>query len=383
MTIIMTNLPEEKFNQQVWIVLQNIKEAWLATVSGRPVKYRVPNIIAKGAVPKHRIIEIIYKLEEWGTLRVQRNEQGTRIGKSDLFYLVINQPKFNEVYEKYKKSCDLNSYLDDYQQGLYKGEKNLPEFSELGAGVKTELKGISVLSPPKTNFTDSASRKGYEKKWDVLQAIWDAYEAHSRPECVLVPVARLTIKGRDTQLIDGIIEGLRAAGLFQKWDRKDRWYNLESINHETLPKVYQEVGNTYKKFASTYQQRKDEKSAQPVLDSAQITVRSLKDKAILYDDKAACLRIDSTPCQLPPYKNEHYLCRVMFKKKANQPVDWSVVYEKMSGDYEKHYSKNYGKREHWRTVYDTMRRVNNRVKRELDTTDELFSWQELTIKRNF
>ena len=73
----------------------------------------------------------------------------------------------------------------------------------------------------------------------------------------------------------------------------------------------------------------------------------------------------------------------MFKKKANQPVDWSVVYEKMSGDYEKHYGKASNKREHWRTVYDTMIRINDRIKKEVHTSNDLFSWQELTIKRNF
>ncbi len=115
----------------------------------------------------------------------------------------------------------------------------------------------------------------------------------------------------------------------------------------------------------------------------QTTIVSLKDKEIQYDDKEARILIGGTICQLPPYKNEHYLCGVMFKKKANQPIDWSVVYEKMSGDYEKHYGKASNKREHWRTVYDTMIRVNNRIKKELHTTDDLFSWQELTIKRNF
>ncbi len=110
---------------------------------------------------------------------------------------------------------------------------------------------------------------------------------------------------------------------------------------------------------------------------------SLEESVIKFDDKQGSLLIGNTKTQLPPYKNEHYLCGVMFKKKINQPIDWSVVYEKMSGDHEKHYSKSSKMREHWRTVYDTMNRVNARIRENLHTTDNLFSWQELTIKRNF
>ena len=135
------------------------------------------------------------------------------------------------------------------------------------------------------------------------------------------------------------------------------------------------------KYKQILEEIKSEKSSPP--SSLQTTVVNLKGKEIKYDDKEAKILINDTVCQLPPYKNEHYLCGVMFKKKINQPIDWSVVYEKMSGDYETHYGKPPKTREHWRSVYDTMIRINSRIKKDLHTTDDLFSWQELTIKRNF
>lgn len=166
-----------------------------------------------------------------------------------------------------------------------------------------------------------------------------------------------------------------------------------NIQGEDLKKRYNELieeiksqgmsssGNLEERYIKILGEIKSQKSSQP--SDTQATAVSLKDKEIKYDDKEARIVFDGTICQLPPYKNEHYLCGVMFKKKANQPVDWSVVYEKMSGNYEKHYGKTPKTREHWRTVYDTMIRVNNRIKKELNTTDDLFLWQELTIKRNF
>jgi hypothetical protein len=72
----------------------------------------------------------------------------------------------------------------------------------------------------------SLSRKGLEKKWDVLQSIWTVYESNSRADAVLVPIDALTIKGRTTEEIDGIIQGLKNIGCFGTWDRRDRWYSL-------------------------------------------------------------------------------------------------------------------------------------------------------------
>lgn len=124
------------------------------------------------------------------------------------------------------------------------------------------------------DLTDTSSRRAYEKKWDVLQAIWDVYESHSRPDSILVPVARLTIKDRSVELIDGIVKGLKSEGLFQKWDRKDRWYNLEFINHEKLPEVYKEIGSIYKNFATIYQeQSKDLTCGNLRLDLAQSVIK--------------------------------------------------------------------------------------------------------------
>lgn len=435
--------PEEKFNQEVWWVLQKIKGQILATVTGKPIRYEVVKLIASGIPSQTQQKDIIHKLQEWEAVKIVYETDPSGGGVSRyLFDLKILDLKFDQVYKKYQKACDLTSYLNDYQERMLKGD-NLPEFSQIeridnkekatpatpikhkgqmfetGSGggyynrshpirpmkkqsaseivdefspenypfvlmvlkkvasltefstdnevyyklqspfgqaimqersllkkfearglfkhlgedgvfgiatlssvdtekikqiiteinkrqsnLQTKSEGKSVdlkvrydqlleeIRKPKqtssdlsnleeryqktineikgqgksllvsnqtdtqveTDFTDTASRKGYEKKWDVLQAIWDVYESHSRPDSILVPVARLTIKGRDVQLIDGIVGGLKKEGLFQKWDRKDRWYNLEFINHEMLPKTYQEVGNTYKKFATAYQE---------------------------------------------------------------------------------------------------------------------------------
>ncbi|MGI0059417.1 MAG: hypothetical protein ACREBJ_06575, partial [Nitrosotalea sp.] len=103
--------PEERFNQQVWEILQSIKEETLATVEGSPVKYRVPNFVGVGIIPQDRRIKILHKLEELKAITIHRNEEGKRIGSSDVYYFFINQPKFDEIYLQYNPNV-LSSTVD-------------------------------------------------------------------------------------------------------------------------------------------------------------------------------------------------------------------------------------------------------------------------------
>lgn len=109
----------------------------------------------------------------------------------------------------------------------------------------------------------------------------------------------------------------------------------------------------------------------------------LKDLEIKYNDNGANLEIGDTVCQLPPYKNEHYFCRAIFSYDVNKPVDWSEIYEAITGYYEKYYGKPQKVKENWRIVYDAMEAVNKRVQKVIKTNDKLFTWQEKTVKRNY
>jgi hypothetical protein len=231
----------------------------------------------------------------------------------------------------------------------------IPRLEDLGATKKTN---------ETSKFSDTATRRGVEKKWDVLQAIWSLYEASSRPDSVLVPVARLTIKGRSVELIDGIIEGLKQEGVFQDWERKDRYYDLKHIDHDIFPEIYQEIGYVYKKLAKEYQ-RKSKKKQKKNLDL----------KNLIFSEEESAIKNENLNCSLPPYKNEYDLCKVMFEKKIGIPIEWDIVYEKMTGD------ENFENK--WRVIYDTMRRLNKRFVESFDTKRELFTWQNKTIKRNF
>lgn len=97
------------------------------------------------------------------------------------------------------------------------------------------------------------------------------------------------------------------------------------------------------------------------------------------DDKGI-IRYGNKKCQLPPYKNEYFFCQAMYEFPINEPVDWSIIYEKITGYRTDIFGKPKNTRENWRIVYDTMNRVNKRV-REVLGIEKLFIWQEKTIRR--
>jgi hypothetical protein len=106
-------------------------------------------------------------------------------------------------------------------------------------------------------------------------------------------------------------------------------------------------------------------------------------QGIEFDDDKATIIIGKQNVALPAYKNEHYLCRAMYEYGVNEVVDWSLIYQKMTGYYEASYGKPQNSRENWRIVYDAMNALNKRVKEAVNTNDDLFTWQEKTIKRNY
>ncbi len=105
--------PEETFNQQVWTILQEIKEENLATGRNKPVKYRFGHFVGAGIIPRDRTESILLKLQEWDALKVRDNPFVPPIPADDEIYLDILQPKFDEIYKKYRELCNSERDSDD------------------------------------------------------------------------------------------------------------------------------------------------------------------------------------------------------------------------------------------------------------------------------
>lgn len=98
-------------------------------------------------------------------------------------------------------------------------------------------------------------------------------------------------------------------------------------------------------------------------------------KDLVFDDETATLRAGDRTCTLPPHKNEHFLCREMFKYRKGEPVDWSVVYKSLEGRSK----KNEGDQK--KMVYDTIRAVNARTREVLRTKAKIFAMKQGSVVR--
>lgn len=110
--------------------------------------------------------------------------------------------------------------------------------------------------------------------------------------------------------------------------------------------------------------------------SAQNKVVSIE--TIEFDDTTIHLTVNGTvEIPLPPYENEHYLCRSMAKRLKNETVDWSVIYLEMTQDP----LTDKKEERHMRMVKDTCIRINRRISAILGGKIVFFLWRNKTVTR--
>ena len=112
----------------------------------------------------------------------------------------------------------------------------------------------------------------------------------------------------------------------------------------------------------------------------------LSEHKVQFDNKKGIVTVNGRNVVLPIDKNEHALCTVMFdtNNPVGIPVDWTVVYDGITEVDPISTNASKKKMDAWtRSIRDTMNAVNERVQKDLNTKDELFSWTEKSVKRNF
>ena len=101
---------------------------------------------------------------------------------------------------------------------------------------------------------------------------------------------------------------------------------------------------------------------------------------IKFIDTEAAIVAGTHRCNLPPNKNEHYLCRAMFARKINEPVDWSIIFEEITGS--EMGAEGLSEPEK-KSIRDTMFLLNERIKSCFNTKRRFLKRRSGTIIRNF
>lgn len=135
----MSMTPEEKVNRDIWNVLQKIKKEYLLA-GDEPIEYRLTNVVGVGITPRDTEVKVLYKLGRDKAIRIIESQTNWR-GSLGYFTIQIIQPKFSEVYDLYRKACDLQSYLTNSQKSIRRNKKpNLPKFLEVRSNEDSQGK---------------------------------------------------------------------------------------------------------------------------------------------------------------------------------------------------------------------------------------------------
>lgn len=170
---------EKEFNQEVWYVLGKIETERVVATNGKPIEYEFLDrqVLTPGVVTPDREKKILYKLQEWGALKIREDPFEPPESTPYLFYLDLIHPKYEEFYKKFQKACDIDAYLNEYQNKLYKGKKpsdfQKVDLSKLALRptfvVPDENPAIRELTAK--DIADEFSERNYDFVLMVLQGI--------------------------------------------------------------------------------------------------------------------------------------------------------------------------------------------------------------------
>lgn len=138
---VMNLTPEEKFNQEVWWILQEIKKEQLATPKGEKVYFSL-RVLPKTSSIRRKNVDygfpqadtqrkLLYKLREWKALDLEpSNLNFDDLLSSPIAYLLTIFKKFDELYRTYKIKNQKVETEDEEIEKVLKSPPPLLRFKE-------------------------------------------------------------------------------------------------------------------------------------------------------------------------------------------------------------------------------------------------------------
>jgi hypothetical protein len=172
---------------------------------------------------------------------------------------------------------------------------------------------------------------------------------------------------------NGFIYNLKVTDLDGGLDTGSGWVPWFALDDDLFPGVY--TFNISKEFDSLYKENKDSSN-----NKKQRKVAILKG-SVSFSDNEAAIYVGKTKCQLPAFRNEHFFCRSIWNHLVNEFVDWDIIFENM-GDSIIADNKNEAIKNK-RSLRDTVYALNKRIKEVVGTDNNLFTWKDKSVKRNY
>lgn len=210
----------------------------------------------------------------------------------------------------------------------------------------------------KINYSDNSERRAWEKKWDVVQQLWGRFRTAGGGRKITMPDGALEIKGRDAELITGILKHLSREARFKFVGKKDGAYQIENLTKAHLTALYHRTKKVYATFAETYETNKIKK-----LDN--YNEPSLINNVIRWKDKE---------CKIRGEGSTRLFCNFIFTQPKGKIFSWDEVYDLVN-------NQDLVDKSNRRKIYMAAWKLNKRVKRIFGIN--LFVLNDKEISRNF
>ena len=110
-------IPEEKFNSEMWQVLQKIRYISISAREGEALEWVMQARPIMSMPPIGVRQRMLLKIEEFGGIKIiDEKVTNDTYGRDFIYTFKLLQPKFDEIYEKYNKIFVSKSEIDGGKQ---------------------------------------------------------------------------------------------------------------------------------------------------------------------------------------------------------------------------------------------------------------------------
>lgn len=221
--------PEEKFNEEVWWVLQKIRTEELRTRRDEPIEWvmQARPLIGAGIPPIGVRQKILLKLEEWGAIRIiEQDTQDTTYGKDFIYTFELIHQKFNDLYKVYQEVNEpkrphlqpvditptapfhqptMREIMEDAERGMQEVRKQSFEERLLRKSFKQQR----ILSAKEDKYTHALN----------TIAEWAEYYGDGKSFPLDYHYFNFEDRMDDSKMFERFLDKLKEAGCFKDWKR--------------------------------------------------------------------------------------------------------------------------------------------------------------------
>jgi hypothetical protein len=262
-----------------------------------------------------------------------------KVNKSPFYQL------FNKLQNKHKNFS--KSKLDNVENLLDKLEND-----------------IKQAANKQIDYTDKVLRKACERKWDIIQRLWEKFEERGHPNQMLISIKYLTERVGDIEDIKGILENYQRQDCFKSLRKRTKNFQFNDINKDILEKAYKEIKETYEKFAKTCTDlSKGQKEKRIKVKKQDKTNFNPDDGILIFKNKKIGISKSKNT-------NPYFLLKALFKNKT-KTWNYDEIYEEMFGE---EYDKS-----KWKRIYNSAYDVNEKVAKST-TIKDFLQFTNTTVK---